>query len=176
MAGVDAAVVDGMKRTELTARQMGRDTGSGIARGVLDSISEVESAFEKLAKKGQGAYMHTMDQHSPSRVMRAKGYDSGLGAALGVEDSIPEMEDAMAALARSGGDAYLREQLAATADYPSIAASYGGAGTTTTNNNSVAYGGISINISTQAGQDAHEIAEVVMEELTIRLGQEGAAF
>lgn len=176
MAGVDAAVVDGMKRTELTARQMGRDTGSGIARGVLDSISEVESAFEKLAKKGQGAYMHTMDQHSPSRVMRAKGYDSGLGAALGVEDSIPEMEDAMAALARSGGDAYLREQLAAAADYPSIAASYGGAGTTTTNNNSVAYGGISINISTQAGQDAHELAEVVLEELTIRLGQEGAAF
>ena len=158
------------------ARKLGRDTGNGIAQGVLDSIPAVESAFEKLAKKGQGAYLHTMDQHSPSRVMRAKGKDSGLGAALGVEDSIPAFEKAWAKFAEAGTSTYVQDQLNAVAEYPSIMAGTPGYGSSTTSTRNVAYGGISININTQPGQDAQSIADAVMERLTLELGQEEAVF
>ena len=159
------------------ARAMGYDTGLGIAKGVKDSTPEVESAFERLAKKGQGAYLHTMDQHSPSRVMRAKGKDSGLGVALGVEDSIPDMERAMVALAEAGQQSYAQQQLEHVAQYPGMmqgVPGYGGG--TTTNTRNVAYGGISININTQPGQDTQSIADAVLEELTVRLGQEEASW
>ena len=133
--------------------------------------------MRRLAKKGISAYAYEMDQHSPSRVMRAKGKDSGLGAALGVEDSIPDMERAMTALAEAGRESYAQQQLDYVAQYPSMmqgVPGYGGG--TTTNTRNVAYGGISININTQPGQDAHSIADAVLEELTVRLGQEEASW
>lgn len=171
--GMDESMRDLLNR----AKSLGYDTGAGIAKGVQDSITAVESAFTKLAKRGQGAYLHTMDQHSPSRVMRAKGKDSGLGAALGVEDSIPNMERAMTELAQAGQRSYAQQQLDYVAQYPSMmqgVPGYGGG--TTTNTRNVAYGGISINISTQPGQDPNDIANVVMDRLTAQLGKEAAAF
>ena len=176
-SGMKIGMDESMRELLDRARTLGYDTGLGIAKGVRDSTPEVESAFERLAKKGQGAYMHTMDQHSPSRVMRAKGKDSGRGAALGVEDSIPDMERAMAALAEAGQESYAQRQLEHVAQYPSMmqgVPGYGGG--TTTNTRNVAYGGISININTQPGQDAQSIADVVLAELTVRLGQEEASW
>lgn len=172
-AGMDESMRDLLNR----AQSLGYDTGAGIAKGVRDAIPEVESAFTKLAKRGQGAYMHTLDQHSPSRVMRAAGKDTGRGAALGVEDAIPDMERAMMRLAQSGNDTYLQEQLDYVAQYPSmVAGAPGYGGGTTTNTRNVTYGGISININTQPGQDAQGIADAVLEELTVRLGREEARF
>lgn len=161
----------------LRARQLGRDSGYGVAKGVRDAIPEVESAWVKLAKRGQGAYLHTYDQHSPSRLMRAKGKDSGLGAALGVEDAIPTFERAWTKFAEAGTSQYVQEQLDAAAAYPSIMAGTPGYGAGTTNNTrNVAYGGISININTQPGQDVNAIADAVIDRLTVELGQEEAAF
>lgn len=159
------------------ARAMGKDTGLGVAQGIRDAIPDMEAAMRRLANKGIYAYAYEMDQHSPSRVMRAKGKDSGLGAALGVEDSIPDMERAMVALATAGQESYAQQQLDYVAQYPSMmqgVPGYGGG--TTTNTRNVAYGGISININTQPGQDAHSIADAVLEELTVRLGQEEASW
>lgn len=159
------------------ARAMGKDTGLGVAQGIRDSIPDMEAAMRRLAAKGISAYAYEMDQHSPSRVMRAKGKDSGRGAALGVEDSIPDMERAMTALAEAGQESYAQHQLDYVAQYPSMmqgVPGYGGG--TTTNTRNVAYGGISININTQPGQDAQSIADVVLQELTVRLGQEEASW
>lgn len=159
------------------ARAMGKDTGLGVAQGIRDSIPDMEAAMRRLAAKGISAYAYEMDQHSPSRVMRAKGKDSGRGAALGVEDSIPDMERAMTALAEAGQESYAQHQLDYVAQYPSMmqgVPGYGGGNTTNTRN--VAYGGISININTQPGQDAQSIADVVLAELTVRLGQEEASW
>ena len=159
------------------ARAMGKDTGLGVAQGIRDATPDMEAAMRRLAAKGISAYAYEMDQHSPSRVMRAKGKDSGLGAALGVEDSIPDMERAMTALAEAGRESYAQQQLDYVAQYPSMmqgVPGYGGG--TTTNTRNVAYGGISININTQPGQDAHSIADAVLEELTVRLGQEEASW
>lgn len=177
MADMQTSFSDSLKEMLKNSRKWGYDTGAGIAQGVRDSIPKVESAFTTLAKRGQGAYMHTLDQHSPSRVMRAAGKDTGLGAALGVEDAIPHMEKAMGALAAAGSNTYLQEQLDYVAQYPSmVAGAPGYGGSTTTNTRNVAYGGISININTQPGQDARGIADVVLEELTVRLGREEARF
>lgn len=159
------------------SRSMGKDSGLGVAQGIKDAIPDVEAAMRRLANKGISAYAYEMDQHSPSRVMRAKGKDSGRGAALGVEDSIPDMERAMTALAAAGQESYAQQQLDYVAQYPSMmqgVPGYGGG--TTTNTRNVAYGGISININTQPGQDVHSIADVVLAELTVRLGQEEASW
>ena len=166
-----------LDETSGKARAMGKDTGLGVAQGIRDAIPDMEAAMRRLAAKGISAYAYEMDQHSPSRVMRAKGKDSGLGAALGVEDSIPRMERAMTALAEAGQESYAQQQLDYVAQYPSMmqgVPGYGGG--TTTNTRNVAYGGISININTQPGQDAHSIADAVLEELTVRLGQEEASW
>lgn len=177
MANVKESFGLSMREIIIQARSMGKDTGLGIARGVEDSIPAVESAWVKLANRGQGAYLHTYDQHSPSRLMRSKGKDSGLGAALGVKDAIPDFERAWTEFADAGAHTYMQQQLDAVAQYPSMMQGVPGYGTsTTTNNRSVAYGGINITINAQAGQDAHSIADAVLEELTVRLGQEEAAF
>ena len=78
--------------------------------------------------------------------------------------------------AQAEEEAY-QEQLDHVAQYPSMMQGVPGYGTsTTTNNRSVAYGGINITIIAQAGQDTHDIVDAVLEELTVLLGQEEAAF
>ncbi|MBP3304936.1 MAG: hypothetical protein J6L24_03105 [Oscillospiraceae bacterium] len=177
MADMQTSFSDSLNEMLKNSRKFGYDSGAGIAQGIRDATPLVESAYERLAKRGQGAYMHTMDQHSPSRVMRAAGKDSGRGAALGVEDAIPDMERAMMRLAQSGSDTYLQEQLDYVAQYPAmVAGAPGYGGGTTTNTRNVTYGGIFININTQPGQDSQSIADAVLQELTVRLGQEEAAF
>ena len=178
MAEVTSTVDTALAQLLERVRPIGYDTGAGIAKGVRDSIPAVENAFTELAKRGQGAYLHTMDQHSPSRVMRTKGKDSGLGAALGVEDAIPSMEKSMTALATAGVSAYTRQQVAAAADYPTIALATGavGGGGSTTNNHSVAYGGVSINVYAQQGQSVNAIADAVIQQLNVELVQRRAAF
>ena len=83
----------------------------------------------------------------------------------------------MSELGQAGQESYAQQQLDYVAQYPSMmqgVPGYGGG--TTTNTRNVAYGGISININTQPGQDAQSIADVVLEELTVRLGQEEASW
>ena len=83
----------------------------------------------------------------------------------------------MVALAEAGQQSYAQQQLEHVAQYPGMmqgVPGYGGG--TTTNTRNVAYGGISININTQPGQDTQSIADAVLEELTVRLGQEEASW
>ena len=83
----------------------------------------------------------------------------------------------MSELGQAGQESYAQQQLDYVAQYPSMmqgVPGYGGG--TTTNTRNVAYGGISININTQPGQDVHSIADAVLEELTVRLGQEEASW
>jgi hypothetical protein len=136
----------------------------------------MENAMRDMGKKAQIAFNRTMEIQSPSKVMaRAGGYVVA-GVVQGVERNSRDLEKAMSELATAGQVAY-QDQLDAVAQYPSMMQGVPGYGTsTTTNNRSVAYGGINITINAQAGQDAHSIADAVLEELTVRLGQEEAAF
>lgn len=158
------------------ANAAGYDTVAGMASGIRSNISIMENAMRDMGKKAQIAFNRTMEIQSPSRVMaRAGGYVVA-GVVQGVERNSPDLEKAMSELATAGQVAY-QDQLDHVARYPSMMQGVPGYGTSTTNNNrSVAYGGINITINAQAGQDAHSIADAVLEELTVRLGQEEAAF
>lgn len=158
------------------SKAAGYDTVAGLAAGIRSNFYIMENAMRDMGKKAQLAFNRTMEIQSPSRVMaRAGGYVVA-GVVQGVEQNSRDLEKAMSALATAGQVAY-QDQLDAVAQYPSMMQGVPGYGTSTTNNNrSVAYGGINITINAQAGQDAHSIADAVLEELTVRLGQEEAAF
>lgn len=158
------------------ANAAGYNTVAGMASGIRSNFYIMENAMRDMGKKAQIAFNRTMEIQSPSRVMaRAGGYVVA-GVVQGVERNSRDLEKAMSELATAGQVAY-QEQLDHVAQYPSMMQGVPGYGTsTTTNNRSVAYGGINITINTQAGQDAHDIADAVLEELTVRLGQEEAAF
>lgn len=158
------------------AEAAGLDIVDGAANGILNNIGKYEQALKRLASRGQQAYRHEWSINSPSRVMQQLTDYIVDGAVIQLDRRTPDVERAMTDLAVAGQDAYIQQQLDAVAQYPSLMAGtpgYGAAGGTT-NTRNVAYGGISININTQPGQDAHSIAEVVLEELTVRLGQEEA--
>lgn len=160
------------------AETAGQNIVDGAANGILNNIGKYEQALIRLASRGQKAYRHEWSINSPSRVMQQLTDYIVDGAVIQLDRRTPDMERAMTDLAVAGQDAYLQQQLDAVARYPSLMAGtpgYGAAGGTT-NTRNVAYGGISININTQPGQDAHSIAEVVLEELTVRLGQEATSW
>lgn len=123
------------------------------------------------------AYRMGWEINSPSRKMMENSDYIIDGGVLQIQRRTPDVERAMSDLARAGNNAYLQETLDQVAQYPSLmqgAPGYGGG--TTTNTRNVTYGGISININTQPGQDAQSIADVVLEELTVKLGQEEASW
>ena len=175
MADMEAIAAGTYDDMEVAANAAGYDTVAGLAAGIRSNFSIMENAMRDMGKKAQIAFNRTMEIQSPSRVMaRAGGYVVA-GVVQGVERNSRDLEKAMSELATAGQVAY-QDQLDAVAQYPSMMQGVPGYGTSTTNNRSVAYGGINITINAQAGQDAHDIADAVLEELTVRLGQEEAAF
>ena len=158
------------------AEAAGLDIVNGASNGILNNIGKYEQALKRLASRGQQAYKHEWSINSPSRVMQQLTDYIVDGAVIQLDRRTPDMERAMTDLAVAGQDAYLQQQLDAVAQYPSVMQGVPGYGGNTTNTRNVAYGGISININTQPGQDVHSIAEVVLEKLTVRLGQEGASW
>lgn len=177
MAEVSDVVQDALDDMERAARQGGKDIVLGAAQGIEDNTSRYESALKRLAGKGQDAYLLKWEIHSPSRWMRDISDYIVDGGVDQVEERIRDMESAMTNLARAGQRAYRREQLEVADAYPSLIAGAPGYSTSTvTNTRQVAYGGISININTQPGQDAQDIADMVILKLTAQLGQEEAAF
>ena len=159
------------------AEAAGVDIVDGAIAGIDGNIDRYVQALKRMALRGQRGYNEQWTINSPSKWMRQASDYIVDGGVLQVQDRIQDMERAMEDLARSGQRAYQREQLAWADDYPGmVAGAPGYATTTTTNNRHVAYGGISININTQAGQDPQTIADAVISELTARLGREEAAF
>lgn len=149
----------------------------GGARGLRNNAWRIEQAMGEAADLGNKAYRMGWEINSPSRKMEKNTDFIVDGHILQLRRRTSDVQRAMRALATAENATYLQEQLDHVAQYPSMMQGVPGYGTsTTTNNRSVAYGGINITINAQAGQDAHSIADAVLEELTVRLGQEEAAF
>lgn len=156
----------------------GKDIIDGAILGINSNKKRFTAALAGVAKEAQNdGWNQAWMRHSPSRWMMAASDDIVDGGVIQIERRAPDMARAMRDMAQAGQNAYLQEQLDYAAQYPNmVAGAPGYGGGTTTNNRSVAYGGISININTQPGQDAQSIADAVLQELTVRLGQEEAAF
>lgn len=176
LAKMETITKQGLSQIVKYAEAAGLDIVNGASNGILNNIGKYEQALKRLASRGQQAYRHEWSINSPSRVMMENSDYIVDGGVLQIQRRTGDLERAMSDLAKAGNHAYLQEQLDAVAHYPAMVAGTPGYGGTTTNTRNVAYGGISININTQPGQDAQSIADAVLRELTVRLGQEEAAF
>ena len=158
------------------AEAAGLDIVNGASNGILNNLGKYEQALKRLAARGQQAYRHEWSINSPSRVMQQLTEYIPDAAVMTIERRTPDYERAMADFASAGQTAY-QSELDAVAHYPSLMAGTPGYGVgSTTNTRNVAYGGISININAQPGQDLNAIADAVVQRLTVELGQEEAAF
>lgn len=158
------------------AKQSGVYTVDGLVQAIYDNAYRVEKAGRHMSLKLQYGYNHESQINSPSRkMMKAADYTVD-GLVLELQARERDVEASMRDLAKAGNSAYLQEQLDYVSQYPSMVSGAPGYGGTTTNNHSVAYGGISINITTQPGQDERAIANAVVQELTARFGREEASF
>lgn len=178
MGEMSDTVEDAMDDMEEAARAGAKNIVLGAVQGIKGEKWRFTQAMAGMAADAQEyGWNRPWDMHSPARwMMSASDYivDGGI---LQIERRGADMARAMRELAQTGQNAYLQEQLDYAAQYPAmVAGTPGYGGGTTTNTRNVTYGGISININTQPGQDAHSIADVVLQELTVRLGQEEAAF
>lgn len=182
------SVVDEMKATRVAAgkeyrklqedvENAGKYVMEGGARGIRNYAWKLEQAMGEAANLANKAYRMGWEINSPSRKMMENSDYIIDGGVLQIQRRTRDMERAMSDLAEAGTSAYLQETLDHVAQYPSMMQGVPGYGTSTTQNTrNVAYGGISININTQPGQDAQAIADAAMEELTVRLGQEEASW
>lgn len=176
MADIHDIVIDSLEDTAKDAQSAGKDIVDGAIRGIKTNKSRFAATMTDLAKGGQSAYNHTWERHSPSRWMRDASDDIADGGILQIKRRIPDMRRVMSELATAGQVGY-QDQLDALAAYPSMMAGTPGyGGTTSTSTRNVSYGGISININAQPGQDARSIADEVIDVLTLQLGREEAAF
>ena len=176
MGDIHIIVSDGLSDIAAAAESSGSDIVDGAVRGIKGNKHKLISAMADLAKGGKSEWNHQWERNSPSRWMRRASDDIVDGGILQIERRIPDMGRAMTALAEAGQESYAQQQLDHVAQHPSMMQGVPGYGGTTTNTRNVAYGGISININTQPGQDAQNIADAVLEELTVRLGQEEASW
>lgn len=178
MGEMRTTVQEGLGGLAAEAEESGSDIVDGAVRGIKKNKHKFTAALADMASDAQEeGWNRPWDRHSPSRWMRRATDDIVDGGILQIERRAPDMARAMTALAEAGQQSYAQQQLDYVAQYPSMmqgVPGYGGG--TTTNTRNVAYGGISININTQPGQDAHSIADAVLEELTVRLGQEEASW
>lgn len=157
------------------AKTAGANIVAGVVAGIQKNAWRFSSAMSSMAEAGKKKFNLPYEINSPSRWMEKAADCIVDGAVLQLRRREPDMALAMADLAHAGQAAYQGE-LDALHTYPSMMAGTPGYGATTNNTRNVAYGGISININTQPGQDSHSIAEAVLDELTVRLGQEEAVF
>ena len=97
-----------------------------------------------------------------------------MGAVVGVEENIKKFEAAMASLANSGESAFLEERLTAAESYPAYMDVYAN-GRGSTQSNSVSYGGFTINVYQQPGEDGVDLAERIRDILQTDIIKEEAS-
>lgn len=155
--------------------ESGKCASEGLADGMDDYAYLVEESSKRMAGFPKQVYNTTNEIYSPSRVMNRSGRDTVLGVVGGIDENAKRLEESMSNLAVSGRDAYLEERLDAVEQFPVVydlpVVSSGATSTKTTN-----YGGISLNIYQQPGEDAQDLAYRVMDIIQTEVAREEVAF
>lgn len=176
MTDVRTAVDSEYRKLQQDLANAGEFVMEGGARGLRNNAWRIAQAMGEAADLGNKAYRMGWEINSPSRKMEKNTDYIVDGHVLQLRRRTADAQRAMRELAKAENSAYLQEQLDYVAQYPAMVAGAPGYGGTTTNTRNVAYGGISININTQPGQDERAIADAVVQELTARFGREEDAF
>ena len=171
MAGVSTSIATEMDEAEAEAYSGGANVADAVARGIIDNLGKVRSASGRLANTIPKVYNQTVEIRSPSRVMRRAGNYTAEGAIVGIEEMIGEFESSMRTMAKAGENAFLQERLKNASLYPSLVSIPTVANQQTRN---YSYGGISVNIFQQPGEDAEELAQRVMEVMQTEIARKEA--
>lgn len=173
MAGMSEAVSAATAGMYSAAYNSGYHTISGLVNGVADNTWRLENQMRFTASRAHAAYNERLYIQSPSKVMADSGRDTVLGAVVGVDQYADRLAQSMENLADVGREAFLEARLDEVEAFPGAYESLSpgmAAGTQTTN-----YGGVTLQIYQQPGEDASTLAQRVMEELQSCIEREEAA-
>lgn len=167
-----AAIVNGL----MSAVTQVADVGRNLIRGLWDGIADMGSWIgEKIKGFGHGVVNSLKDFfgiHSPSTIMRDEvGKYLGLGIGAGFSESMSMVKRQMQQDLHAAID-FSIPGLAAGVHYApeSLATSMSASGSTTN------YGGVSINVYAQPGQDVNAIADTVMRKMQTAVERRNAVW
>lgn len=167
-----AAIVNGL----MSAVTQVADVGRNLIRGLWDGIADMGSWIgEKIKGFGQNVVNSLKDFfgiHSPSTVFRDEiGKYLGLGIGAGFSESMSTVKRQMQQSLQAATD-FSIPRLAAGVHYaPTNLEALTSAPGSTTN-----YGGVSINVYAQPGQDVNAIADTVMRKMQTAVERRNAVW
>lgn len=158
---------------EKTAEQSGLQIIDGIVSGIEKGKPMLSKAMSGIATITVDTYNKKMEIYSPARRMIPSGENVVGGVVEGVEENISKLEASMEKLAFAGQNAFNQQQLERAAEYP---AQVTVTGSTQQNKVEHHYGNVSVQIYPTEGQNADEIAEVVIERLQTEIERKEAGW
>lgn len=175
VADIDGEFTSGLSdlkgKLKTLAIQAGTDTIAGLAKGVNDNVYQMEKAMNYAASSGIKAYKDVMQIQSPSHVMYDAGDDTVSGAVNAVEDRTRDFELAMENMAEAGYTSFAQNRLSRAEAYPSMVNASGTSSNATTNVNAN-YGGFTVQVYQQPGEDsealAYRLMDIMQSEITKR--------
>lgn len=174
MAGISGVVSDATAGMYDAAYSSGEDTMLGLEQGIADNTWRVENKMSFVASRAHAVYNEVLSIMSPSRVMKDSGRDTVLGAVVGVDENAKCLEESMANLAVAGQDAYLDARIDAAESLP-MAYGYPGMAGGATNTHTTNFGGVTLQIYQQPGEDAQDLAYRVMDLIQAEVEQQEVA-
>lgn len=91
--------------TYASGYKIGGDFASGMAGGIMGSISLVSRAARMIGEKAASALKAAIDSHSPSKITEMIGKWFGEGYAKGIEDKFSRVENAVSTMGRKSTNA-----------------------------------------------------------------------
>lgn len=156
------------------AYEGGKNISEGTAAGMNDYAYLVDRAADRIAQAPSKVITQVNMMKSPSRLMMGHGRNIVEGLAIGVDEKAKRLEKSMEDLALSGNQAYLDERISSMEALP---ASFGYPGMSggTTNTHTTNFGGVTLQIYQQPGEDAQDLAYRVMDLIQAEVEQQEVA-
>lgn len=169
---INAAIVNGL----MSAVSQVADVGRNLIRGLWEGIADMGSWIgEKIKGFGQSVVNSLKDFfgiHSPSTVLRDEiGKYLGLGIGAGFSESMSTVKRQMQQSLQAATDFSIPGLTAGVHYAPESLATSASASGSTTN-----YGGVSINVYAQPGQDVNAIADTVMRKMQTAVERRNAVW
>lgn len=174
MAGISSVVSDATAGMYDAAYSSGENTMLGLEQGIADNTWRVESKMSFVASRAHAVYNEVLMIQSPSKVMGPSGRDTVLGIVVEVDRNSKRLEESMANLAVAGRNAYLDARIDAAENLP-MTYGYPGMAGGTTNTHTTNFGGVTLQIYQQPGEDAQDLAYRVMDLIQAEVEQQEVA-
>ena len=174
MARVEQALESKKDNLYNQAYEGGKNISEGTADGMNDYAYLVDQAADRIARAPSKVITFVNQMKSPSRLMMSHGRNIVEGLAIGVDEKAKRLEKSMEDLALSGNQAYLDERISSMEALPA-SFGYPGMAGGTTNTYTTNFGGVTLQIYQQPGEDAQDLAYRVMDLIQAEVEQQEVA-